>query len=294
MGQLCLTGDRLRFVQPRGIQFDVPLDWIVSVSMEEKSFVVVRKPAMAVVFQQPRRRVLGTVWFITPLMGQWLKRLTELSEGHAQAATHGPGNSTPVPQKPPAANNGHRQPPHFTTQQLQLLARKLEPASQDIVWYLSLNRHATIRELADLTGARTHMDVLMRIRQEINPKAEKLLGCPILVFEESKLDPVTGAPYAFCWWLAGTPAPATAPGQPEAELFDEANRITIVVELLGVNEQAIRVSAQDNKVRDLDGRRLALLLRRDCAAGCGRCRTATHYVNGIFSIHLDKIKVSAP
>jgi HSP20 family molecular chaperone IbpA len=134
----------------------------------------------------------------------------------------------------------------------------------------------------------------MWIRQEINPLAEKLLGRPILVFEESKLDPMTGAPCPFCWWLAGTPAPATAPGQPEAELFNEADRITIVVELLGVNEQAIRVSAQDDKVVIwTEDASLSYYQEIALPAAVDAGMPATHYVNGILSVSLNKVKGSA-
>ena len=77
IGQLCLLPDRLVFEQPRGVLFDIPLDWLIDVQVERKHYVVVRKPVMAVTFHDPACREPSTAWFLTPMLGQWLARLTQ-------------------------------------------------------------------------------------------------------------------------------------------------------------------------------------------------------------------------
>jgi len=75
---------------------------------------------------------------------------------------------------------------------IERISRELDEESKMILWYLWENRHARIDELADLTLASTHMDVLFKIREIINPAAERLTGGPILSFERSKTDYETG------------------------------------------------------------------------------------------------------
>ena len=77
IGQLCLLPNRLVFEQPRAVLFDMPLDWLIDVQVERKHYVVVRKPVMAVTFHDPRLRAPSTAWFLTPMLGQWLARLTQ-------------------------------------------------------------------------------------------------------------------------------------------------------------------------------------------------------------------------
>ncbi|MBK8050332.1 MAG: hypothetical protein IPK16_26440 [Anaerolineales bacterium] len=105
-----------------------------------------------------------------------------------------------------------------------------------------------IDELADLIGAPTHMDVLFRIRKAINPAAEKWMGRPILVFEESRIDPCTGQSVPFSWWLSGAPATKPEPKRIEPEVFDEGDRFTIVMEPIGRRRGFVRATAQGDIV----------------------------------------------
>ena len=45
------------------------------------------------------------------------------------------------------------------------------------------------------------MHVLLRIRDTINPVAERIIGNPLLLFERSKIDPDTGEQVLFRWWM---------------------------------------------------------------------------------------------
>lgn len=164
---------------------------------------------------------------------------------------------------------------------------ELDLSSREIVWHLWLNRHATINELAALIAAPTHMDVLFRIRQGINPVAEEVLGRPILVFEESRFDREAGEMVPFSWWLAGRIAPATAGREPEIEVFNEADEINVIVELPGVKEEAIRVRAEREKVVvwiDGSGYHEEVSLPAPVDAD----RVVTRFKNGILIVNLKK------
>ena len=81
------------------------------------------------------------------------------------------------------------------------LVKALDKKSRQIITFLSRERHAGIRELANLICASSDMEVLIRIREVINPKAREVVGEPVVTFERSKIDPLTGEKIIFSWWL---------------------------------------------------------------------------------------------
>jgi len=130
---------------------------------------------------------------------------------------------------------------------LSLLMDALDEKSREILWHLWWHRHAQLDELAELIGASTDMEVLFRLREVINPVAERILGKPILEFSESRVDPVTGEKVLFSWWLGfdgstelaevklttgleGQPLGGRR-GGPLVDLFDEKDHIMIIAEL---------------------------------------------------------------
>lgn len=298
IGKLCLTSERLLFLQPRGAIFNTPLTLITEVTTESKRFTMVRKMAMAISYRDPRRRGLAKAWFITPSLGQWLNHLTQMISGQEQYLSQGAGEHggigcgsrgefSPSPPLPVTSSPLH---PSTSAQDLECLAVELDLGSQEILWHLWLNRHATINELAALIAAPTHMDVLFRIRQGINPVAEEVLGRPILVFEESRFDRETGEMVPFNWWLAGRAAPATEGREPEIEVFNEAHEINVIVELPGVEEEAIRVRAQREKVVVwLEGVSAAYHEEVPLPAPVDADRVVTRFKNGILIVNLQKV-----
>jgi len=122
---------------------------------------------------------------------------------------------------------------------LSLLIDALDQKSSEILWHLWWQRHARLDELAQLLGASTDMEVLFRLREVINPAAERTLGQPILEFHESRVDPLTGEKVLFSWWLEFDTARLEGAGQPLArrtggalvDLFDEKDHIMIIAQL---------------------------------------------------------------
>jgi len=84
---------------------------------------------------------------------------------------------------------------------LDEIARQVDEQSSRMLWYLWGHRHAKLDELKEISGETSHMKVLTRIRDMINPAARHLLGKPIMVFERSAIDYYTGEHILYSWWL---------------------------------------------------------------------------------------------
>ncbi|GAG14483.1 unnamed protein product, partial [marine sediment metagenome] len=123
----------------------------------------------------------------------------------------------------------------------------LDADSQDILIYLWQNRHARIEELAEVIGDPTHMDVLLRIREHINPTAVKVIGCSILSFEKSKFDLKTGQKVLFSWWIEGLRERKEVK-QVLLDIFDEGEYLNIIMELPGVKAEDILFKLEDKKI----------------------------------------------
>ena len=185
----------------------------------------------------------------------------------------------------------HEQPACRYAQDAARLGQQFDPAGRAILAYLAENGHARIRELADLIGANSDMDVLYAIRQSINPTAQELLRRPVLFFVESQLDQVTGEMIAYAWWLAGSKGRSPAAQAVEAEVYDEGETIAVVLDLCGAEERSI--------CRRAEGRRLIVTAegegRRWCSevelpAPVNPSSAVQQYRNGILSIKLAKME----
>ena len=88
------------------------------------------------------------------------------------------------------------------SENLHQLTASVDFKSQLIIDFFLKNRYTGIRKLADLIEADSDMEVLMRVREVINPKAEEILGFPLLNFKRFKIDLLTGEKIFFSWWLA--------------------------------------------------------------------------------------------
>jgi len=124
------------------------------------------------------------------------------------------------------------------------LMKAVDEKSRHIITYLSRERHAGIRELADLIYASSDMEVLIRIREVINPKARDIIGEPIITFERSKIDPLTGEKIVFSWWLKEELMDAVY-NDGLLDIFDEKNVLKVIVSL-PPREESVEVEVKDD------------------------------------------------
>jgi HSP20 family molecular chaperone IbpA len=173
---------------------------------------------------------------------------------------------------------------------LSRISRKLDGTSKEILWYLWRNKHATIDELAELVAAPTHMHVLLKIKEVINPLAKSMFGSPLLVFEKSKIDYESGEKILFSWWLAERkPSWGGKTDEFPIDIFDEGDRLNIVMELRDVQEEEIQLQVGRDggslRIGTLDKRctcKITLPTRVDV----GSC--TKRYNNGVLQVELKK------
>lgn len=301
IGELRLTTERLLFLQPHGVISDIPLTLVTDITTERKHFILVGKTAMCISYRDSCETGLHKAWFITASLRRWLNLLHQMASALAPdwntgkqrsrdtEKCSGEGHLIRIPQALHICSAGDYAL-KISQEDLERLAVKLDPDSREILWHLCLSKHATIDELAALISAPTHMHVLFKIRQGINPIAEEVLGCPALVFEDSRFDRESGEMIPFSWWLAGTVALGPLWREPEIDVFDEAHEIKVIADLPGIEEKDIQVRTLGDKV----------LVRIDRAEGEYRKevplpapvhadRVVTSLNNGVLVVHLKKV-----
>ena len=114
-------------------------------------------------------------------------------------------------------------------EKVETLIKGVDEKSKQIVTYLARERHARIKELTDLICASSDMEVLMRIREIINPKAQEITGKPAIRFERSKIDPLTGEKIVFNWWI--NEELTDSAHDDFVDVMDEKSLLRIVVDL---------------------------------------------------------------
>jgi hypothetical protein len=112
--------------------------------------------------------------------------------------------------------------------------------SKAILWYIYQKRYANIVELSEAVCA-SHYEVLSRLEEVIIPQSRRILGHPIVRFEQSKMDIGSGKKVCFSWWIADE-IPVLSNN---VELFQEDKRILIIANLPDVRlPNQIDVSAR--------------------------------------------------
>lgn len=218
LGHHYLTNKRLYFSQAQRIIFETPLVCITEVTVEEKVFVLRRKNVICISYRRPKVERISKARIIMANLETWRKNIYEITA------------------------------PRIDEETVNEVGKELDSVSQEIIWYLWRNGHGAIDELAELVSAPTHMDVLLRIREVINPAAEKIIGNPILSFEKSKVDPETGEKISFSWWLIGRERSREKGKETFLDIFDEEDHVGIVMELPGVQEKDILLEIGKDKL----------------------------------------------
>ncbi|MFQ5795143.1 MAG: Hsp20/alpha crystallin family protein [Candidatus Bipolaricaulia bacterium] len=186
--------------------------------MGKKQFVLTKKPAICISYKHPRSETSSKIWIIADDLNTWKREI------------YGRTLLT------------------IDEQAVDRIVQQLDQDSQEILWYCWRNGHATIDELSEVMKALAHMDLLHKIKKVINPTAERTIGSPILTFERSRVDPVTGEKILFGWWLMGKKC--LEGREPILDIFDEEDHLTVILELLDVQvqEEEILVRAGDDEL----------------------------------------------
>lgn len=130
------------------------------------------------------------------------------------------------------------------TSKVNQLMRALDEKSKEIIMHVWKNRYAKISEISTLISSPNDACTLTKIREVINPIAKNILGKPILLFEESKIDPVTNNKVFFSWWLSDS-IDLIKKEKEMLDVFNEENFLKIVTEMPNAKEKDIMIDIND-------------------------------------------------
>ena len=119
-------------------------------------------------------------------------------------------------------------------QDLEQFLATLDETSRTILMHLWWNRHASIADLRNILDGASDFDILSRLRDVINNKAVAFQGKPIVGFEQSKIDSVTGEKVMFEWWFLEQDIEGQnfqTSDKPLVDVFNEKDALAIVVSL---------------------------------------------------------------
>jgi len=218
MGTLLLTPKKLTFFTSKsGFIWETPLGSIKDLGIEKRVYGVSQSDTIRIEYDSSGE--LLKAWIISLNLEDWRKELYKRVLLKVDRET------------------------------LNKVVSELDADSKEILMFLYEQRHARIDTLAKLIKAPTHMDVLFKIREMINPIAEKIIGYPILLFDSSKVDRETGQKVLFSWWLAGQPDQEHQEREePLLDIFNEDAELIVYLELLGIKEDKLRLSVANNKL----------------------------------------------
>jgi len=293
LGHLYLTDRRLLFSQAGRLALDLSLDDVTRLDFTRRPFILATKTCLRLSYHTCTGRRQGDgahgrsreATIITADLPLWTQRLAEelTSQG---VDFKGPESLTG---DGAVAETSGKQVVQLEQRigmdDLEQVAAALDPASGELIWYLWEHGHARIEDLRQVVGAPSHMHVLTRIRETINPVARRTLGQPLLVFEPRRTDLQTGEVVAFSWWLCRE-AERLPDAAPPADVFDEGQDIVVVAELGGVKEDEIRVQVEGKQLIVAVGDRPTWKIALPAAVNR---RGLTHcYRNNVLQVRLEK------
>lgn len=108
----------------------------------------------------------------------------------------------------------------------------LDEKSRAILGYLWWHRYAEIAELRNIGDTADDSEVLYRLKEVINGKAQNLWGKPIVSFEQSKIDPLTGEKILFSWWyMDEEDVLVSSVDSTLVDVFNEKDSVIIIAQL---------------------------------------------------------------
>ena len=133
---------------------------------------------------------------------------------------------------------------HLDSVNTNQVMNTLDEKSVQILIYLLKEKHAGIRKLADLIHASSDMEVLVKIREVINPKFKEIVGQPLIIFERSRLDPLTGEKITFSWWL-NEELMDYIPNGKLLDVYEEKDTLRVIASI-PLQEEDVKVEVKDN------------------------------------------------
>ena len=213
-----LTSQRfICFLRPR-IRFQTPIENIRKLDSQRHYYAMKMRDTLCITYDGIEGSRGGKVLFVTNHILSWKKKIQQLCFLNLDHET------------------------------IQRIADQLDSDGREILWYLWENDHARINRLADVIKAWNHMQVLLVIKETINPIAEKLLGCPILTFERKKIDSETGEIITFSWWLIGKKEKFLLNEERLVDIFDEGEEIRVIMEVRGVETGDLKLDFDKDRV----------------------------------------------
>ena len=213
-----LTNQRFVIFMGRTVRFEIALSRIRDLAVEKTVFIIRTKQCLCVSYQAEKGSGRNRIWFLANDIEKWRKRIYQLSLLRVDQET------------------------------IEKIAAQLDSDSQDILWYLWEKRHARINQLAELIDAPNHMYVLLKIREIINPISEKVIDCPILSFERSRVDSETGEAVLFSWWMIGHQERLVHREDRLLDIFDEGPYIQVIMEVRGVEASDLRLDVHKDQL----------------------------------------------
>ena len=295
LGNLFLTDRRFLFSPPgptgptgpkTRLTLDIPLGNVTRLASVKRPYILVSKTCLSFSYRDGKSGRSRQATIITANLDAWTQRLAEVLTSL--------GVDFEGPERLADSNAASKPPPRgqadvnrrIGLEDLERVAAALDPVSAELIWYLWEHRHAKIEALRQVTGAASHMHVLARIREIVNPTARRLLGRALLVFEPRRADTWTGEIAPFSWWLCRE-AERQLEVAPPADVFDEGEQVVIVMELAGVEENEdvqVRVRGKQVTVNAANGSSWEIPL----SATVDEKPIATYYHNGVLQVRLSK------
>ena len=329
LGESCLTDRRLLFGHMHRQFLEIDLGRIEDVRMQKKAFMLASKPCVVLTYRDGRGGKPREAWMVNGHIDRWWSAIADLlaerglevredvlAAGKAMAGQVPESSSERLHTKDdpraagPAMRMGRREVaqvrrgraqstlaeihgrdgvgrPHV--EDIAEVARLIDRGSANMLWHFWKNRHHKLEELKAMLGETSHMGVLVRIRDVINPAAVCVLGKPILVFERSRMDYETGQHVLHSWWLNEEPEGDVAEASELVDVLDEGDQFLVIVELAGAQEKDIRVEAGDDRLSVVvDTAETRYYHEIPLPAGADASDLSTTYRNGILQVRLGK------
>jgi hypothetical protein len=214
-GDLYLTDMKIFLWQSAKILFQVALKDIKEISVHKKFVIIKNRDVLRLSYLNNTE--ITQVWIMTKEVEIWKNKIFE------------------------------RSLLEIDQEKIEKICEILDTDSQDILLFIWQNRHVTIDELANIYDAPSHMDILHKIKDVINPASQKIIGFPVLTFRNNCIDELTGKKIQFSWWIIGGDKLKENKNQLSSllDIFDEENSITIIMELKGVQDENIMLEVNE-------------------------------------------------